>query len=38
MEKLYTAWKNKTGSWWWLKSWTPYFKIQTEIEESKENY
>ena len=24
MEKLYTASKNKTGSWLWLRSWTPY--------------
>ena len=24
MEKLYTVSKNKTGSWLWLKSWTPY--------------
>ena len=23
MEKLYTVSKNKTGSWLWLKSWTP---------------
>ena len=37
MEKLYTVSKNKTGSWLWLKSWTPYRKIQTLIEESREN-
>ena len=24
MEKLYTVIKNKTGSWLWLRSWTPY--------------
>ena len=24
MEKLYTVNKNETGSWLWLKSWTPY--------------
>ena len=24
MEKLYTVNKNKTGSWLWLRSWTPY--------------
>ena len=24
MEKLHTASKNKSGSWLWLKSWTPY--------------
>ena len=33
MEKLYTVSKNKTRSWLWLRSWTPYCKIQTEIEE-----
>ena len=29
MEKLYTVNKNKTRSWLWLRSWTPYFQIQT---------
>ena len=29
MEKLYTVSKNKTGSWLWLGSWTPYCKNQT---------
>ena len=29
MEKLYTVSKNKTGSWPWLRSWTPYCQIQT---------
>ena len=29
MEKLYTVSKNKTGSWQWLRSWTPYCQIQT---------
>ena len=29
MEQLYTASKNKTGSWLWLRSWTPYCQIQT---------
>ena len=24
MEKFYTVSKNKTGSWLWLRSWTPY--------------
>ena len=38
MEKLYTVNKNKTGSWLWLRSWTPYCQIQTEIEESRENH
>jgi len=37
MEKLYTVSKNKTRTWLWLKSWTPYCQIQTEIEESREN-
>ena len=29
MEKLYTVNKNKTGSWLWLRSWTPDCQIQT---------
>ena len=29
MKKLYIVRKNKTGSWLWLRSWTPYWKIQT---------
>ena len=29
MEKLYTVSKNKTGTWLWLRSWTPYCQIQT---------
>ena len=29
MEKLYTVSQNKTGSWLWLRSWTPYCQIQT---------
>ena len=28
-EKLFTVSKNKTGSWLWLRSWTPYCQIQT---------
>ena len=35
---LYTVIKNKTVSWLWLRSWTPYCQIQTEIEESGENH
>ena len=35
MEKLYTVNKNKTRSWLWLRSWTPYCQIQ--IEENREN-
>ena len=37
MEKLYTVNKKKTRNWLWLRSWTPYYQIQTEIEESREN-
>ena len=33
MERLSTVSKNKTGSWLWLRSWTPYCQIQTWIEE-----
>ena len=29
MEKLYTVSKNKTRSWLWLRSWTPYNQIQS---------
>ena len=29
MEKIYTINKNKTRSWLWLRSWTPYCQIQT---------
>ena len=29
MEKLYSVSKNKTRSWLWLRSWTPYCQIQT---------
>ena len=29
MEKLYTVNKNKTGSWLWFRSLTPYYQIQT---------
>ena len=38
MEKLCTVSKNKTGSWLWLRSWTPNCQIQTEIEESKKKH
>ena len=38
MEKLYTVSKNKTRSRLWLRSCTPYCKIHTEIEESRENH
>ena len=29
MEKLYTVSKNKTGSWLWLTSWTPYCQFKS---------
>ena len=29
MQKLYRVSKNKTRSWLWLRSWTPYCKIET---------
>ena len=38
MENLYTVSKNKTGSWLWLRSWTPYCQIPTWFEESRENH
>ena len=38
MEKLYTVSKNKTRSWLWLSSWTPYCQIQTSTEESRDNH
>ena len=37
-EKVYTVNKNKTRSWLWLRSWTPYCQIQTEIEKRGENH
>ena len=38
MEKLYTVSKKKTGSWLWLRSWTPYYQIQAETEKNAENH
>ena len=38
IKKLYTVNKNETGSRLWLRSWTPYCQIQTEIEESRKNH
>ena len=38
IEKLYTIGKTTTRSWLWLRSWTPYCQIQTEIEESRESH
>ena len=35
-EALYSQ-KNKTRSWLWLRSWTPYWQIQIEIEKNREN-
>ena len=37
MEKLCIVNKNNTRSWLWLRSWTPYYQIQTQTEESREN-
>ena len=34
MEKVYTVSKSKTGSWLWLRSWTPY--CQFRLKESGE--
>ena len=36
--RCYTVNKNKTRSWLWLRSWTPYYQIQTQIEESREKH
>ena len=33
MEKLYTFSKNKTGSWLWLISWTPYAKFRLKLKK-----
>ena len=38
MEKLYIVNKNKTRSWLLLRSGAPYWQIQTQIEESRENH
>ena len=38
MENIYTVSRNKTGSWLWIRSWHLYCKIQTLIEESRENH
>ena len=33
IEKLYTDSKNKTGSWLWLRSWTPYAKFRIKLKK-----
>ena len=33
MEKLHTVHKNKTGSWLWLRSWTPYCKFRLKLKK-----
>ena len=33
MEKLYTASKNKTRSWLWLRSWTPYCQFRLKLKK-----
>ena len=35
-EALYSQQKQDQG-WLWLRSWTPYYQLQTQIEESREN-
>ena len=37
-ENLYTVSKNKTRRGLWLRSWTSYCQVQTQIEESRENH
>ena len=32
-EKLYTVSKNNTGSWLWLRSWTPYAKVRLKLKK-----
>ena len=33
MEKLYTVNKNKTRSWLWLRSWTPYYQFRLKLKK-----
>jgi len=33
MDKLCIVSKNKTGSWLWLRSWTPYCQIQIKLKK-----
>ena len=33
MEKLFTVRTNKTGSWLWLRSWTPYGKFRLKLKK-----
>ena len=33
MEKLYTVSKNKTGSWLWLRLWTPYWQFRLKLKK-----
>ena len=33
MEKLYTVSKNKTGSWLWIRSWTPIAKYRLKLKK-----
>ena len=33
MNKLYTVSKNKTGSWLWLRSWTPHCQIRLKLKK-----
>ena len=38
MEKLYTANKNTTGSWLWLRSWNPYVKFKLKLKKVQKNH
>ena len=33
IEKFYTVSKNKTGSWLWLRSWTPYCQFRLKLKK-----
>ena len=37
MEKLYTVSKNKTRSWLWLRSWTPYCQFRLKLKKVGKN-
>ena len=37
MEKLFTVRTNKTGSWLWLRSWTPYGKFRLKLKKEGKN-
>ena len=37
IQKIYAASKNKTGSWLWLRSWTPYCKFRLKLKKVGKN-